>query len=137
MRLPAIALRPLIGSVLTLVCVACIGACLLLTGWLAVRHETAQIGNNLAISASSLRDRLQPRLESRLRDIELLTLPLGLLPGSGGAEGKQARAGRPCRTAAGLFLDRCGGTRRHGAGGHSRCPRGGECRKSALVPRRT
>lgn len=84
MRLPAIALRPLIGSVLTLVCVACIGACLLLTGWLAVRHETAQIGNNLAISASSLRDRLQPRLESRLRDIELLTLPLGLLPGSGG-----------------------------------------------------
>ncbi|WP_445682873.1 diguanylate cyclase [Radicibacter daui] len=90
MRLPAIALRPLIGSVLTLVCVACICACLLLTGWLAVRHETAQIGNNLGISANSLRDRLQPRLESRLRDIELLALPLGLAPGPEGLKASRS-----------------------------------------------
>lgn len=71
MRPPVIAIRPLICLVLTLFCLVSVGACLALTGLLAARHETVEIGENLATSASFMRDRLQERMAARLHDVQL------------------------------------------------------------------
>lgn len=72
MRLPVIAIHTLIYLVLTLFCIVSVGACLVLTGLLAVRHETTEIGEKMAISASFMSDRLQERMVSRLHDVQLI-----------------------------------------------------------------
>jgi diguanylate cyclase (GGDEF)-like protein len=72
MRLPVITIHTLIYLVLTLFCIVSVGACLVLTGLLAVRHETAEIGKKMPISASFMSDRLQERMASRLHDVQLI-----------------------------------------------------------------
>ncbi|WP_445682872.1 sensor domain-containing diguanylate cyclase [Radicibacter daui] len=71
MRLPVIAIRPLIGLVLTLFCLVSVGACLALTGLLAARHETMEIGEDLATSAGVMSSKLQERMAARLHDVQL------------------------------------------------------------------